>query len=135
MFDFRSNWQASPCHGAGSGVHGDAQIISGFVHPPTEIMFQVALLCVEPTTTVKGLEGSCDLPRERTAIIGISSPSTSHETSLPWNACTWYPVITALCKNVPWLDFSAGGRDAVVARQTFRTDANRSLERRILLVA
>jgi len=28
---------------------GDAHIISGFVHPPTEIMFQVALLCVEPT--------------------------------------------------------------------------------------
>jgi anthranilate phosphoribosyltransferase len=24
-------------------------------------------------TTVKGLEGSCDLPRERTAIIGVSS--------------------------------------------------------------
>jgi len=53
---------------------GDAHIIAGFVHPPTENMFQVAfaLRGVSNFTTVKGLEGSADLPRERTAIIGMS---------------------------------------------------------------
>ena len=57
---------------------GDAHIMSGFVHPPTEIMFQVACAMrgIKCLTTVKGLEGSCDLPRERTAIIGMSSPNT-----------------------------------------------------------
>ncbi len=61
---------------------GDAHIISGFVHPPTEIMFQVAhaLRGTSKFTTVKGLEGSCDLPRDRTAIIGISSPDTPHDS-------------------------------------------------------
>ncbi|UBF24622.1 anthranilate phosphoribosyltransferase family protein [Kovacikia minuta CCNUW1] len=56
---------------------GDARIISGFVHPPTETMFQEAFAYrgVTHFTTVKGLEGSCDLPRERTAIIGISNPT------------------------------------------------------------
>ncbi len=52
---------------------GDAHIIAGFVHPPTEGMFQGALTLrgTSSFTTVKGLEGSCDLPRDRTAIIGI----------------------------------------------------------------
>lgn len=63
---------------------GDAHIISGFVHPPTEIMFQVAFAMRgnKNFTTVKGLEGSCDLPRDRTAIIGMSSPNTLHETQI-----------------------------------------------------
>ena len=63
---------------------GDAHIITGFVHPPTEIMFQIAfgLRGVSKFTTVKGLEGSCDLPRERTSIIGLSAPNRSHETAL-----------------------------------------------------
>ncbi|AKG22960.1 anthranilate phosphoribosyltransferase family protein [Calothrix sp. 336/3] len=52
---------------------GDAHQIVGFVHPPTEGMFQSALQLkgVKELTTVKGLEGSCDLPRDRTAIIGL----------------------------------------------------------------
>jgi anthranilate phosphoribosyltransferase len=56
---------------------GAAHIISGFVHPPTEIMFQVALAMrgISNFTTVKGLEGSCDLPRDRTAIIGCPHPT------------------------------------------------------------
>lgn len=63
---------------------GDAHIVAGFVHPPTEIMFQVAFAMrgTSNFTTVKGLEGSCDLPRERTAIIGMSSPNTPHETTI-----------------------------------------------------
>jgi anthranilate phosphoribosyltransferase len=57
---------------------GNAHIIAGFVHPPTETMFQEALnlRAVKNFTFVKGLEGSCDLPRDRTAIIGLSSAAT-----------------------------------------------------------
>lgn len=53
---------------------GNANVVSGFVHPPTEGMLQDAFqLRGFPVafTTVKGLEGSCDLPRDRTAIIGL----------------------------------------------------------------
>ncbi len=52
---------------------GSAHLVSGFVHPPTEGLFRTALKLrgVTEFTTVKGLEGSCDLPRERTCIIGL----------------------------------------------------------------
>lgn len=55
---------------------GRANVVSGFVHPPTEAMFQDAFARrgVTHFTTVKGLEGSCDLPRERTAIVGLGQP-------------------------------------------------------------
>lgn len=51
---------------------GNAHLVSGYVHPPTEKMLQdaFALRGRGLYTTVKGLEGSCDLPRDRTAIIG-----------------------------------------------------------------
>jgi anthranilate phosphoribosyltransferase len=51
---------------------GDAHLFSGYVHPPTEAMMQEAFRLRGQTcyTTIKGLEGSCDLPRDRTAIIG-----------------------------------------------------------------
>jgi len=58
---------------------GDAHIITGFVHPPTEERFQATLshMGISKFTTVKGLEGSCDLPRDRTAIIGLgNNPNT-----------------------------------------------------------
>ncbi|AFY60287.1 anthranilate phosphoribosyltransferase family protein [Synechococcus sp. PCC 6312] len=57
---------AGPCH-----------VVAGFVHPPTETMIQEALTLrgVTEFTTVKGLEGSCDLPQERTAIIGLHTAS------------------------------------------------------------
>ena len=50
----------------------NVHIVSGFVHPPTEAKLKAALACKGVThfTTVKGLEGSCDLPLGRTAIIG-----------------------------------------------------------------
>lgn len=53
---------------------GEVHIAAGYVHPPTEGMFRDALELqgVRNYTTVKGLEGSCDLPRDRTAIIGLS---------------------------------------------------------------
>lgn len=55
---------------------GDAHLIAGYVHPPTEELFRQALALrgITRLTTVKGLEGSCDLPRDRTAIIGIQQP-------------------------------------------------------------
>ncbi|KOR38008.1 MULTISPECIES: anthranilate phosphoribosyltransferase family protein [Planktothricoides] len=55
-----------------SPVVSDYHLIAGFVHPPTETLFQEALALrgVKNFTTIKGLEGSCDLPRDRTAIIG-----------------------------------------------------------------
>jgi anthranilate phosphoribosyltransferase len=58
---------------------GDAHVIMGFVHPPTEMMARqaFALRGTQQFTTVKGLEGSFDLPRERTAIIGCSALSSS----------------------------------------------------------
>lgn len=51
---------------------GEAHLLSGYVHPPTEAMMQEAFRLHGRTryTTIKGLEGSCDLPRDRTAIIG-----------------------------------------------------------------
>ena len=63
---------------------GEAHIIAGFVHPPTEAMFQAALGLrgVTKYTFVKGLEGSCDLPRDRTAIIGLSSSNPETLTRL-----------------------------------------------------
>ncbi|MDJ0733609.1 MAG: anthranilate phosphoribosyltransferase family protein [Nostocaceae cyanobacterium] len=66
---------------------GDAHIVAGFVHPPTEGMFQTALELrgVTQFTTVKGLEGSCDLPRDRTAIIGLGEGTTIKRLHLvPW---------------------------------------------------
>jgi anthranilate phosphoribosyltransferase len=57
-----------------SPYRGQVHQIAGFVHPPTEERFRetLPLRGVEHFTTVKGLEGSCDLACSRTAIIGIS---------------------------------------------------------------
>lgn len=63
---------------------GDAHVVGGYVHPPTENMFREAfeLQGINNYTTVKGLEGSCDLPRDRTAIIGICKPNLPFERLL-----------------------------------------------------
>ncbi|MBF2051001.1 MAG: anthranilate phosphoribosyltransferase family protein [Elainella sp. C42_A2020_010] len=55
---------------------GEALLVSGFVHPPTEEMARAAfaLRGTQRFMTVKGLEGSCDLPRDRTCIVGLSQP-------------------------------------------------------------
>lgn len=60
---------------------GETHLVSGFVHPPTELMFQeaIALRGVHHFTSVKGLEGSSDLPRERTAIVGLGTPAIGFE--------------------------------------------------------
>ena len=63
---------------------GDAHIVSGFVHPPTEERFQATFFQIGVTkfTTVKGLEGSCDLPQDRTAIIGLGNAGNPIERLL-----------------------------------------------------
>ena len=54
---------------------GQQHVVSSFVHPPTETRTQETyqLRHTHEFTTVKGLEGSCDLARSRTAIIGMGS--------------------------------------------------------------
>lgn len=57
---------------------GKAHVVSGFVHPPTEDRTRAAFGLRDEWfyTTVKGLEGSCDLPRDRTAIVGLGQPAS-----------------------------------------------------------
>lgn len=57
-----------------SPYQGSQSIVSGFVHPPTETNIRDAFASHDITefTTVKGWEGSVDLPRSRTTIIGIN---------------------------------------------------------------
>jgi anthranilate phosphoribosyltransferase len=64
---------------------GEHHVVAGFVHPPTENMMRAALALRGTTqfTTVKGLEGSCDLPRDRTAIIGLNSTAGFDRLTLP----------------------------------------------------
>jgi anthranilate phosphoribosyltransferase len=63
---------------------GDQTVVCGYVHPPTEGMFRGAFELRGTTSflTVKGLEGSCDLARDRTAIIGASEKGEFERLSL-----------------------------------------------------
>lgn len=60
---------------------GNVHMVAGYVHPPTETRFRETFEFRGMTnfTLVKGLEGSCDLPRDRTAIISMSQPGKSSE--------------------------------------------------------
>ncbi len=63
---------------------GETHLVCGYVHPPTEGMFRTAFAMrgTPNFTTVKGLEGSCDLPRDRTAIIGMATKETFDRLTL-----------------------------------------------------
>ncbi|MBD0268798.1 MAG: anthranilate phosphoribosyltransferase family protein [Cyanobacteria bacterium Co-bin8] len=63
---------------------GASQTVTGYVHPPTEGLAQQTfqLRGLQRFIAVKGLEGSCDLPRSRTAIIGLGQPDGSIERVL-----------------------------------------------------
>ncbi len=53
---------------------GEAHLIFGYVHPPTEKSALIAASLrgtPHQISTVKGLEGSTDLPRDRAAIVGV----------------------------------------------------------------
>ncbi len=56
---------------------GPCRAVAGYVHPPTEKLLRGALALRQVATVwlVKGLEGSCDLPRGRTAIAIRNDPS------------------------------------------------------------
>lgn len=62
---------------------GDSRLVMGYVHPPTEGLIRGALdLHQTPHyLLVKGLEGSLDLPRDRTAIIGSYRNTTAGSVS------------------------------------------------------
>lgn len=92
---------------------GNAHVVIGFVHPPTEGRLQDAIAIRGNThlyTTVKGLEGSCDLPRERTAIIGLGQPLVAEPERLHLHPHDY----GFAGKNVP-LDDTA---EAIAAMQT-----------------
>ncbi|MEM9815097.1 MAG: hypothetical protein AAF827_01600, partial [Cyanobacteria bacterium P01_D01_bin.6] len=63
---------------------GDCQVIVGYVHPPTEGLAKgtLAAIGVSNFITVKGLEGSPDLPRARAAIIGLHAPNSEERLVL-----------------------------------------------------
>jgi anthranilate phosphoribosyltransferase len=60
---------------------GSAQVVVGYVHPPTEHLAQrtFELRGTTQFITVKGLEGSCDLARDRTGIVGVHRPGLDTE--------------------------------------------------------
>ncbi len=66
-----------------NAYQGRSRLVVGYVHPPTEerLVSTLALRGCEDFIMVKGLEGSCDLPRDRTAIISIHQGG-SHERLL-----------------------------------------------------
>jgi anthranilate phosphoribosyltransferase len=70
---------------------GKAHLVSGYVHPPTEAMLQTAFALRGRIgyTTVKGLEGSCDLPRDRTAIMGAHLADCPELERILINARDW----------------------------------------------
>jgi anthranilate phosphoribosyltransferase len=70
---------------------GEAHLVSGYVHPPTEAMLQEAFALRGRTgyTTVKGLEGSCDLPLDRTAIMGHHHADRSELERILINTRDW----------------------------------------------
>ncbi|MDX2257057.1 MAG: anthranilate phosphoribosyltransferase family protein [Pseudanabaenaceae cyanobacterium bins.39] len=57
-----------------SPYEGEQMLVSGFVHPPTETHMREAFAMhgITEFATVKGWEGSIDLARSRTNIIGIN---------------------------------------------------------------
>jgi anthranilate phosphoribosyltransferase len=63
---------------------GPSQTVTGYVHPPTEGLAQQTfqLRGLQHFIAVKGLEGSCDLSRSRTAIVGIGQPDGGLERLL-----------------------------------------------------
>ena len=62
-------------------IIGDVHLVAGFVHPPTEERFRETfeIRGTQNYTLVKGLEGSCDLSRNRTGIIAFSNCGENKE--------------------------------------------------------
>ena len=65
-------------------IIGNAHLVAGFVHPPTEERFRAMFKFRQRKnyTLVKGLEGSCDLSRNRTGIIALGQSAEDYERLL-----------------------------------------------------
>jgi anthranilate phosphoribosyltransferase len=61
-----------------SPYRGKQILLSGFVHPPTEVVMTetFALRGIDHYATIRGLEGSVDLPIARVSVIGRHLPAT-----------------------------------------------------------
>ncbi|MEA5467890.1 anthranilate phosphoribosyltransferase family protein [Spirulina sp. 06S082] len=83
---------------------GEFHLAAGFVHPPTEQFMQgaLALRGVKNYTLIKGLEGSCDLPRDRTTIISVYNPDNPEIQRLKLNA----------------KDYNLGGKEVPLTSET-----------------
>ncbi len=90
---------------------GPATVVCGYVHPPTETMFREAFRWRGETEfiTVKGLEGSCDLPRDRTCIIGLRQPS-QHTQAMQATQIQLDDICFERLLLHPW-DYGFGGRE------------------------
>ena len=64
-------------------IASDVHLVAGFVHPPTEERFRETFKIRDRQdyTLVKGLEGSCDLSRNRTGIIFMGQSQAGIEDS------------------------------------------------------
>ena len=83
---------------------GDQLLVCGYVHPPTEGMFRSAfeLRKTRSFITVKGLEGSCDLPRDRTVIIGYQDGDEFHRLTLAPRDYGFAAVEVPICDTTDW---------------------------------
>ncbi|MEN9206619.1 MAG: anthranilate phosphoribosyltransferase family protein [Gloeomargarita sp. GMQP_bins_120] len=88
---------------------GAVRLMAGYVHPPTETILAAALQLRGRTdfVTVKGLEGSCDLPRDRTPIVTVYRQGVQERPRLHPTHYGYYGT------NPRWVD----GEMAVVAMQ------------------
>lgn len=93
--------------------HGDHLLISGFVHPPTESRAWEALTqaCERQVLTIKGLEGSTDLPTTRAGITARLRDGTPERILL-------HPRDHGIdAPEVPWTDLETWRRQALAALQ------------------
>lgn len=77
---------------------GEVRLMAGYVHPPTESMIADCLNLhgISHFLTIKGLEGSCDLPCDRTCIIGTHRAFSQERLLLK-------PIDYGMnCSNPPW---------------------------------
>ena len=83
---------------------GNQLLVCGYVHPPTEGMFRGAfeLRNTRSFITVKGLEGSCDLPRDRTAIIGYQDGDEFHRLTLAPRDYGFAASEVPICDTADW---------------------------------
>ncbi len=83
-----------------SPYQGKQLIVSGFVHPPTEVNIRQAFAQhgITDFVTVKGWEGSVDLARSRTSIIGITQGGSFERLILSAKDYGFSPIDPAIAE-------------------------------------